>query len=50
VPEKVPAVESDRPGGSEPELFDQEYGEVPPVADRVEAYAEPSAPLGREAV
>jgi hypothetical protein len=35
VPEMVPAEESVRPAGNEPELIPQVYGATPPVACKV---------------
>ena len=40
----------DNPVGSVPELSDQEYGDVPPVATSVVLYAVPICPLGRDVV
>ena len=39
VPEIAPALLSERPPGSFPDLTVQEYGAVPPVADKVVLYA-----------
>jgi hypothetical protein len=34
MPERVPEELSESPAGGDPELTDQEYGAVPPVAAR----------------
>jgi hypothetical protein len=39
-----------RPAGREPELTDQLYGGVPPLAERDAVYADPALPAGRDAV
>lgn len=43
-------VLSDSPGGSEPEVIDHVYGEVPPDAASVWLYANPTWPAGSELV
>jgi hypothetical protein len=48
VPLIVPVEEpSDSPAGSDPEITDQLYGVVPPVATTVWLYATPICPFGR---
>jgi len=46
VPLMVPPEESVSPAGSDPDT-DQEYGGVPPVADRAWEYGPPTVPAGR---
>jgi hypothetical protein len=50
VPERAPAVERDRPAGSEPALTVKLYGVVPFTARTVALYAVPTVPAGRELV
>ena len=46
VPLITQAEEMERPGGNAPRLTDQEYGETPPVAERLCEYGRPTAPEG----
>ena len=46
VPLKTPAEDSVSPAGSAPEVTDQPYGGVPPVAANVWLYALPTVPAG----
>jgi hypothetical protein len=51
VPEIAPdSGSSVMPGGKLPDVIDQRYGEMPPVADTTAAYAEPVTPPGRDVV
>jgi hypothetical protein len=50
VPLIVPLAESERPAGSEPVDIDQALPPVPPLADSVWLYADPTVPLGSEDV
>jgi hypothetical protein len=51
VPEIRPVVESNAsPVGREPELTDQLYGVVPPVAVTLAEYPAPTCPFGRDEV
>lgn len=50
VPEIAPEEESDNPAGRLPEVIDQLYGAVPPVAVNVALYAVPCVALGNEVV
>jgi len=43
-------VFSDRPVGRVPEVRDQVYGDVPPVAARFAVYALPTWPVGSDVV
>src|ERR1700675_4775920 len=46
VPPITPAAERVSPAGREPELVDQVYGDVPPVAFICVLYAWPTVPFG----
>jgi hypothetical protein len=50
VPLITPEVLSVNPAGKDPELIDQLYGVVPPVAANVDEYEVPAVPPGREEV
>ena len=50
VPEMAPLLLSERPAGNFPDLTVQEYGEVPPVADRDVLYAVEVCPWGKDVV
>jgi hypothetical protein len=50
VPEIVPEPASERPGGNEPEMMDQEFPPVPPAAESDCEYATLTMPLGSDAV
>lgn len=47
VPERTPALDRLSPGGSEPDVIDQVYAGVPPVAARVALYGAPKAAADR---
>jgi len=46
VPLKMPAVDKVSPAGSVPDVTDQLYGDVPPLAANVWLYAVPTVPEG----
>ena len=50
VPLITPSVDSDSPAGNEPDATDHEYGGVPPEADNVCEYADPTTPAGSDEV
>ena len=47
VPLKMPAVDKVSPAGSVPDVTDQLYGDIPPLAANVWLYAVPTVPEGR---
>ena len=49
-PVMAPAAESERPEGREPEVIDQAFPPVPPVAERDWLYTAPMVPLGSDDV
>jgi hypothetical protein len=50
VPLIAPFVDSPNPGGNDPAANDQEYGDLPPAAASVTAYAAFTLPFGNETV
>jgi hypothetical protein len=47
VPLRIPAVDKVSPAGRVPDVTDQLYGDVPPLAANVWLYADPTVPEGR---
>jgi len=47
VPLRMPAVDKVSPAGSVPDVTDQLYGGVPPLAANVWLYSVPTVPEGR---
>ena len=43
----TPSLDNSRPAGKAPDVTDQVYGGVPPVAARVPEYGMPALPIGR---